>query len=273
MCKSCLQTFPTAFEYYESRLHCEPKLTSIESKLSDLQSSVESQLSVTVRKIESQLNEYHKVMSTSLSKDLDPQSAPTSKKIDNSISQISKTFEACSTDYYSLLTKFETMAKTPPNVPAKDANAISSAVSSVINEEKEKSKRKLNLIVHNLPESSKDNGDDRKQEDISSVSGILDKYLGISVNIAKAFRLGQRRDKPRLLKVTVSTEQEKAGILRNCTKLRNSNNPNDIKNIFITPDLTPLEQTANRKLREELKEKNKDGNFFRIKQGRIVRRN
>ena len=159
------------------------------------------------------------------------------------------------------------MAKTPLNLPAKDTNTLSTAVSSVINEEKEKSKRKLNLIVHNLSESSKESGDDRKQEDIAVTTKLLDKYMEIPAKVVKAFRIGQRKDKPRLLKITVSTEQEKAEILWNCTKLRNSNNPNDVKKIFIAPDLTPLEQTANRKLREELKRKEQKWKPFSHKTG------
>ena len=42
---------------------------------------------------------------------------------------------------------------------------VTHAVSSVLNEEKEKSKRKLNLILHNIPESSVDNVETRKQHD------------------------------------------------------------------------------------------------------------
>ena len=92
-------------------------------------------------------------------------------------------------------------------------------MSSVINEEKEKFKHKLNLIIHNLTESSKESGDARRQEDISSISNILLKYIGISVKVEKAFRIGQWKDKPRLLKITVGSEQEKAAVVRNCTKL------------------------------------------------------
>ena len=102
-------------------------------------------------------------------------------------------------------------------------------MSSVINEEKEKSKRKLNLIIHNLTESSKESGDARRQEDISSISNILSKHIGISVKVEKAFRLGQRKDKPHLLKITVNSELEKAAVLRNCTKLWNSENPEDVR--------------------------------------------
>ena len=98
------------------------------------------------------------------------------------------------------------MSKTPLNLPAKDTNTLSTA----INEEKEKSKCKLNLIVHNLSEFLKENGDDRKQEDIAVATKLLDKYMETSAKVVKAFCTGQRKDKPRLLKITISTEQEKA---------------------------------------------------------------
>jgi len=139
-------------------------------------------------------------------------------------------------------------------------------------------KRKKNLNANltssftTSPSLQKKSGYARRQEDIPSISNILSKHIGISVKIEKVFRIGQRKDKPRLLKITVSSEQEKTVVLRNCTKLRNSENPEDVKKI-VTPDLTPTEQAANQKLRQQLKEKNKQGNFFRIKHGQIVRRN
>ena len=74
------------------------------------------------------------------------------------------------------------MAKTPLNLPAKDRNTISTAVSSV-NKEKEKSKHKLNLIVHNLSESSKESDDDRKQEDIAVTTKLLDKCMETSAKV------------------------------------------------------------------------------------------
>ena len=41
---------------------------------------------------------------------------------------------------------------------------------SLLNEEKEKAKRRLNLIVHNVEESTSDDGPTRKQHDIHTVS-------------------------------------------------------------------------------------------------------
>ena len=48
--------------------------------------------------------------------------------------------------------------------------------------------------------------------------------------------------------------------------------PEDINNIYITPDLTPKEQEHNKALRSKLSEMNKDGNRYRIKNGQIVQR-
>lgn len=117
----------------------------------------------------------------------------------------------------------------------------------------------------------------RKEHDINIVDSILKQYLEISTKIEKAIRLGKRTDKPssvkpRLLKITVSSELDKAKILRSCTRLSRHENPPEIQKLFITPDLTPREQEVNKKLRAELKELNKEGNLYRIKNGKIIRR-
>ena len=183
-------------------------------------------------------------------------------KVTRLCNDVNKQLELQSKKIEGKLSTLESKIHTPaaPSAPVTDES--NKLLSTLINEEKEKSKRKLNLIFHNIAESTKEDGVARKQDDISCVSNILQQYLGLSTKIEKTFRLGQRKEKPRLLKVSVSSEQEKAMILRNCIKLHNSDNPAIINKIFIIPDLTPIEQAANKKLRDELKEKNRDGNFF-----------
>ena len=61
-------------------------------------------------------------------------------------------------------------------------------------------------------------------------------------------------------------------ILRNKLKLHEQKNPEDIRKIFINMDLTPLEQKKNKQLRDKLKEMNKNGNLYVIKNGAIVQR-
>ena len=70
------------------------------------------------------------------------------------------------------------------------------------------------------------------------VSKICQEHMGVFVKIDKAFHLGQWGDKPKLLKISVASEQEKKAVLQNCTKLHTASNP-DVKKV---PDLTPVEQ-------------------------------
>ena len=75
----------------------------------------------------------------------------------------------------------------------------------------------MNLIVHNVKESTSDDGPTRKQHDIHTISSIFQQQFNITTTLTKAIRIGQHREMPRLPKITVSTESEKAAILRNCT--------------------------------------------------------
>ena len=122
---------------------------------------------------------------------------------------------------------------------------ILTVVTNYINEEKEKSKRRLNVIMHNIPESTSEDGNTRRKHDTDFVTDMCQKHLNTAVSITKCFRLGKKGSKPRLLKISLSTEIEKAKLLRNCTKLRDPNLPLVMRKIFITPDLTPNEQRFN----------------------------
>jgi len=74
------------------------------------------------------------------------------------------------------------------------------------------------------------------------------------------------------LKLILASEQDKVLLLRNCTKLRNKNNPENVRKVYVTPDLTPREQQQSKVLRAQLTEMNKDENKYWIKNGKIVQR-
>ena len=159
-----------------------------------------------------------------------------------------------------------------PKADSLTSGGITSAVVSAISEEKDRDKRKLNVILHNVSEPTSDDGNSRKKEDIEQVSSIFQKTLALSVKVTNAVRLGKRSDKSRLLKVTVDSEHSKAIILRNCTKLRGKDVPQSLSKVFITPDMTIKERENNKALRSQLAEMNKDGRKYRIKNGKIVQR-
>ena len=130
----------------------------------------------------------------------------------------------------------------------------------------------LNIILHQLPESTAENSQTRKNDDISEASKIFIKVLSIPSNVTNAIRLGQKGAKPNLLKITLDSERSKVLILKNCTKLRDTDSPEYLKSVYITPDLTPKEKDTNKALRSKLNELNKDRKDFRIRNGKIVRR-
>ena len=141
-------------------------------------------------------------------------------------------------------------------------NSFAHLATSIVAEQKEKDKRQLNLIVHKMEELVAEEPSDRKQDDISKVTTLF----------SNAIRIGQKGTKPRLLKVSISSLQDKISILRGKKNLKNEKKPEHVRVVFITPDYTPLEQTKNKSLREKLNDMNKNGNNYMIKNGTIVPR-
>ena len=149
---------------------------------------------------------------------------------------------------------------------------IKTMFNDYINEEKEKAKRHLNIIIYNIPESASEDGNTRKKHDTDLVTDICQQHLNTKVSINKCFRIGKKGAKPRLLKISLGTELEKAIILCNCTKLRDPKLSPVLHKVFITPDLTPKERESNKNLRAQLKEMNKGSRQFQINNGQIVER-
>ena len=99
---------------------------------------------------------------------------------------------------------------------------------------------------------------------------MLQEVLKVPCSITKAFRIGKKKDKPHLLKVSVQYLEEKTNILRNKRKLKDSNNAEKVRKVYITPDLSPSEQANNKVLRRQLADMNKVSNVYMIKNGKIV---
>ena len=168
------------------------------------------------------------------------------------------------------------LSATPCPPEPKPSGSIATTIVTALNEEKEKEKRRLNLIFHNLPESVSDVSETRKTDDIKAVREVISDYLGAHAQVSNVVRLGKKTPsvatKPRLLKITVDSVASKTFILRNCTKLRNADQSSYLRKVYISPDLTPTEREANKHLRSKLQELNKDGRHYKIKNGQIVRR-
>jgi len=112
-----------------------------------------------------------------------------------------------------------TTQRTPNN--EESLNSVANNIAATLAaEQKDKEKRQLNIIVHNIDESSATSGTERKYDDIAKVSNVIQDVLKVPCSITKAFRIGKKKDKPCLLKVSVHSLEEKTSILQNKRKLK-----------------------------------------------------
>ena len=204
--------------------------------------------------------------------------------LQKSISKVSSEIEKLNNQYSEVEVKLNQLSKSMELKDSSHSSTTSQGITpdsianiayTLVNEEKEKERRQLNLILHNVKESESQVSSVRKDEDTRTATAILKDYLNVTASIINCLRIGKKREdpnKPRLLRIVVSSADEKTAILRSKLNLRNQDNPENIRKIFITPDLTPSEQKRNKELRSQLAEMNKVANIYRIKNGEIVRK-
>ena len=144
-------------------------------------------------------------------------------------------------------------------------------------EQREREERQSNLIFHNIPESTDEDVNDRKEHDVTLVKEIFMTLEMDYTDISKPTRLGKKMTtgkgpgKPRLLRVTVDNVNAKKQALAKAKQLKTDRNKKWNK-VFITPDLTFKERTESRKLRAELATRRENGeNDLVIRRGRIIK--
>ena len=146
--------------------------------------------------------------------------------------------------------------------------------------------REVNILIHNIPESTATDAEGRKRYDAASFQNMVQALLGegIVMEVQKIFRLGKRREgaagpnqgpgdarqgtteepKPRLMLAKLKSKEDVSQMMNKRWELRNVG----FDNIYLTRDLSPAEREAQRKLREELAQKGKE--THKIFRGKVV---
>ena len=112
--------------------------------------------------------------------------------------------------------------------------------------------RRLNLVLHQLPESNQGTLEDRKRDDSETVSSLLTEALNVDVEIENVFRKGAAprvKEKSRPIRFTVSNMDNKRRILDSSKNLKNVEG---YSNVYFTPDLTRNQRRVAFELREEI---------------------
>ena len=159
----------------------------------------------------------------------------------------------------------------------KDMNDTINMFFDKIKENEEKKKRENNLILFSVPESNKDNGKERQVEDEKICDNIFKGELHYeNYEIKNVMRLGkavQNQSRPRPILVKLANVYEKGEIIKRAKNLKNATN-NVYKKVMISLDLNKEEREAEKKLRNELKEKRDRGEVgWFIKNRKLVKKN
>ena len=147
---------------------------------------------------------------------------------------------------------------------------IHESLELTINEIYDRQRRQNNVIISGVQEKAVGSLDERCEHDTQIVRSIF-KFLDKAkeVDVRNAQRIGRLDlDRPRLLKVELSSFYDRNAILKNAKSLRRSS----WDSVFINPDYTEMERVQNRKLREELKRRRNSGEDVVLYRGRIVRK-
>ena len=150
---------------------------------------------------------------------------------------------------------------------------IASVVNATLTEREEIQKRKLNLVIHNLPEPIAD----EEETETSLLKTLIEDKLQIDdeITLKDIIRLGNPRDddSPRLLKIELETLSMKRKILSCATKLRNIPENDKFAKVYVKPDLTKKQQAESKNLKEKLDQKRLEDpdHRWQIYRGRITR--
>jgi len=124
----------------------------------------------------------------------------------------------------------------------------------------DKEKRKLNLVMQSVVESTAAESEQRVADDCDRVQDLLHITKCDSVNVKQITKLGKRPpgsdDKPRLILLHLDTEESKIKVLRGAKNLRTTK---EGERVFIHPDLTPKERESRKKLLQELRNRKQEG--------------
>ena len=140
-------------------------------------------------------------------------------------------------------------------------------VPSEIIEERDRERRKFNIIVQNLPESKQELSEDRKKEDIMEARCLLAGMQLSRIGVKSAVRLGKKNDKPRSLMVTL--DSERGPVLSRAKMIRKYK---CWMKVFIDPNRTPKEQEEHKKLFDDFKKRKENGENLIFRNGKISER-
>jgi len=127
-------------------------------------------------------------------------------------------------------------------------------LAAVYVEQKDKIKCAKWFTVAGLPENTNRTNDNDREV----IAKLCHSELKIMPDIVNAKRVGQpHENKPRLVQVTLKSEEQAKTLIHSAKQLRRSRNDNTRRNVFINPDYTKAEVRANYEIRQKKRQAKK----------------
>lgn len=184
----------------------------------------------------------------------------------SSVKDTTMNYAGATAEVAALEIKIDKLSNTLKTYQNNGATNDTRALRQGLSELEDIEKRKLNLVVFNLPEAGNPDGD------IEKFKTMIKDEFKLSVKVKEATRLGRRNeDKPRMLRIRLEALSEKKLILSKAKDLRVSTDT-IYSTVYIRPDLTKKQLEESKNLREQLKDKrSKDSTKkWTIRRGEIV---
>ncbi|KAK3879156.1 hypothetical protein Pcinc_016250 [Petrolisthes cinctipes] len=175
-------------------------------------------------------------------------------------------------DNYSLKKTIENLEKKWDKRDEEIVRKVTERMMENLEEEREREKKRNNIIMFNVPESRKTEISEITYEDRERCEEIFQGKLGVKdAKIQRIFRIGRiTTGKVRPVIMEMNEVGIKWELVKRSKKLKN-NDDQVTQIIIIAPDLTKREREENDRLREELRHKRQNGGQWIIRKGKVVR--
>lgn len=176
----------------------------------------------------------------------------------------------CSQRLVKLEARVAHLEQTKDRTDNTDTKLKTDLVSEAINEFQERDRKKDNLILFNVPESTHVN--DPEKEDCDYFKSICTSLSVKDVRFTSLKRIGRKTDKPRPVIVTFASQESRRAMLYKAKNLRKLSDDHPLKPVVIKMDLTKSQQQAEKLLQVSLKSRREAGDDCVIWRGKVVLR-
>ena len=161
------------------------------------------------------------------------------------------------------------------NLKEKIDEKMNDATTVCLDEFREREGRKLNIMLFNVPESEKEDPEEKKKDDLEFLR-ILMSEIKLTVPFSQVIRIGvteKTHGKPRPMRARTTCTTDQRNILKAASILKDTE---DYKDMYIKKDETPLKRYQTKKLNvlrksrtEESRKKGENVRWF-IRRGQVV---